>query len=106
MKTQIKNTEIIGKYLNQYLWTDINPIGKVIGSRGKSIVIVQKVVADKQKTKLEWVVGGFAGHCVNQHAQKWEYELTDEIFEIRLSKKFLKRVGISDFPHKYYDYNF
>lgn len=104
--TNTNNTQIIGKYLNRIGYSDVTPIGKVIGTRGKTIAIVQRVTADEQLTKLEWISGGFAGVCVNQCNQEWKYVETEEVFEVRLSKEFLKRVSIDNNPRKFYDYNF
>ena len=104
MKTQ--NQELIGKFLNRIGYSDVNPIGKVIGTRGKTIAIVKRVTADEQITKLEWIVGGFSGICTNQWNQEWKYIETEEVFEVRLSKEYLKRVSIDENPRKFYDYNF
>ena len=101
-----KNSELIGKYLNRYGYSDINPIGKIIGTRGKTIAIIQRVEAEKQLTKLQWEVGGFSGYCLNQYNQEWLFEEKDEIFEVKLTKTYLKRVQIDDKPVKYYDFNF
>jgi hypothetical protein len=97
--------DLIGKYINRHGYSDIDPIGKIVGIKSKTIVHVQPVVAGDNLTKLEWVSGGFAGHCVNQNEQKYEFTEEGDLFEMRLS------VGdrcnrISDRPIKYYDYNF
>ena len=97
------NVSEIGKYINKYYYSDVEPIGKIIGIKG-SKYIVQEIKAEKQTKKLEWVSGGFAGHCVNQQEQEWEFILTENIFEHRILKNSRER--ISNHPVKYYDYNF
>jgi hypothetical protein len=97
---------LIGKYINRRLWTDIQPIGKIIGLRGKSIAIVQRVEAGENKVKMDFEVGGFSAVCTNQTEQRYDYTLKDEVIEVRISQGFLKQVSIDDKPYKYYDYNF
>jgi hypothetical protein len=100
--------DLIGKYLNRCLWSDVDPIGKIIGIKGKSKVIVQPIVAGKNKVKMEWVSGGFAGHCVNQGQQEYDFTESGDVFEISLSNASMKNkyIRIHDRPIKYYDYNF
>ena len=102
----INTAELVGKYLNRYGWSDIDPIGKIVGTKGKTKVMVQKVVASQNKVKMEFEIGGFSAVCLNQYEQDYDYELTNEIIEVRISKTFLKSVRIEDNPRKYYDYNF
>lgn len=97
--------EIIGKYINRHGYSDIDPVGKIVGIKSKTIVLVQPVEAGDNKTKMEWVVGGFAGHCVNQYAQSYDFTEVGEVFELRMSVGN-KSLIISDNPIKYYDYNF
>lgn len=98
--------ELIGKYLNRYGWSDVNPIGKIIGLVGKSSVLVQRVEAGENKTKMDFVSGGFAGVCINQGSQCYDFSETEETFKVRISKSLLKNIRIQDAPVKYYDYNF
>lgn len=97
--------DLIGKYINRHGYTDVEPIGKIVGIKSKTIVFVQPVVAGENKTKMEWVSGGFAGHCVNQSEQSYEYTEVGNVFEMRLSAGD-KSNRISDRPFKFYDYNF
>ena len=69
-------------------------------------MIIKKVVETKQTKELKFISGGFAGMCVNQYEQKWEFEEVDKIFELRLSKEFTRQHMIEDAPRKFYDYNF
>ena len=100
--------ELIGKYINQYLWSDVNPIGKIVGVKGKTKVLVQPVVAGPNKTKMEYIPGGFFAHCTNMYDQKYDFFEQGQVFELSLSNSSMKRkfLGISDHPSKHYDYNF
>ena len=102
------DNSLIGKYLNRVLWSDVYPVGKIVGIKTKTRVIVQIVKASENKTKMRFVVGGFAGHCINQSAQDYDFTLTDETFEVILSNSSLKNRmwSIDDHPRKWYDYNF
>jgi len=98
--------DMVGKYLNRYGWSDIYPIGKIIAVKSKTKVLVKRVVASENKTKMEFHVGGFSAHCSNQYAQTYDFTETDEIMEIRLSKSYLRGVKLDESPRNYYDYNF
>lgn len=99
--------EMIGKYLNHYGWSDIEPRGKIIGTKGKTILIIKRIVSIRDESiKLEFIPGGFSAHCVNQSQQKWVFLDTEFIEEIRISHALLKHNKIEDQPRKYYDYNF
>ena len=98
---------LIGKYINQYGYSDVNPIGKIIGIKGKSTLIVQTVKAMiSSDWKPEWMPGGFSAICINNAHQRWEFTEEDHHIEIRYSKQFLKRHKVEDHPKSYYDYNF
>lgn len=100
--------ELIGKYINQVLWSDINPVGKIVGVKGKTKVLIQPVKAGKNKTKMEYIEGGFAGHCVNMYDQEYDYTEQGEVFEATLSRTGMKKKfwKIHDCPQRFYDYNF
>lgn len=104
----VVNEELIGKYINRVLWSDVDPVGRIVGIKGKTKVIIQTINASKNKTKMQFVAGGFAGHCVNQSAQDYDFILEDYTFEASLSNTSLKKRfwSIDDRPRKWYDYNF
>ena len=104
-KTFTATEDIIGKYINQHLYTDINPIGKIVGIKSKTIILLQPIIATKNKTKMEFITGGFAAHCVNQQSQDWVYEEYGEVREFKIAAND-KCNRISDTPIHYYDYNF
>jgi len=104
----VVSEEMIGKYINQYLWSDVNPVGKIIAIKGKTKVLIQPVHAGENKAKMEFVPGGFAGHCINMYDQQYDFYEEGEVFETTLSNAKMKCAhwGIADAPHKHYDYNF
>lgn len=107
MKRFEVNEDLIGKYVNQHLWTDAYPIGKIVGIHSKTMVLVQPVRAGENKTKMEMVVGGFAAHTTNNHAQSYDFEEVGEIRKVKLTNKsYNAGYRISDRPYKHYDYNF
>ena len=108
MKKFEVTSELIGKYINRVLFSDVDPVGKIIGIKGKTKVIVQPIYTSENKTKMKWVEGGFAGHCVNQWNQEYDFFEEGEPFEVTLSNTGLKRRfwSIGDTPRKFYDYNF
>ena len=101
-----QTADLIGKYLNRYGYSDVNPIGKIIAVSGKQTVTVQRVEAGENLRKMEFVPGGFSAVCLNTWNQEYNYTETEETFNVRLSKCYLKTVRVDDQPYKYYDYNF
>lgn len=108
MKKFEATPDLIGKYINRYLWTDADPVGKIIGVRGKSFVTIQPIRAGRNKTKMKFEVGGFAGHAINNDQQEYDYFEQGEPYEVRLSNSKMHNMhwAISDKPFKKYDYNF
>ena len=108
MKKLEVNNELIGKYINRVLWSDVDPVGKIIAIKGKTKVIIQPVNAGENKVKMQYIIGGFAGHCVNQSAQEYDFFEDGDPFETSLSRTSLlnRYWSIDEQPRKYYDYNF
>ena len=84
----------------------------VIKRTPATITIQQDKATLDPAFKPVFVEGGFAGHCVNQHEQKYTYERDEhgEILTLRYSKK-LGKFTYLDKPitigrHEFYDYNF
>ena len=102
--------DLIGKYINQVLWSDVNPVGKIVGIKGKTRVLIQPVVAGENKSMKEmtFVPGGFVGTFIDQHIQSYDFFEKGEVYEVSLSTSSMKRNHwkIADAPHKFYDYNF
>ena len=97
-----------GMYINQVLFSDINPVGKIIATRGKNFVTIQPVRAGKNKVKMNFEVGGFSAICTNNMDQEYDFEEYGEAYEVRLSKSALANQywRIQDAPRKRYDFNF
>ena len=98
--------DMIGKYINRILYTDREPLGKIVGIKSKTILYVQRVSASENKTKMNFHIGGFSAHCDNNWAQEYDYIEEDEIIEIRMTLGRNGGMRICDRPMKYYDYNF
>lgn len=106
MKKSAQYSNLIGKYLNRYLYSDILPIGKIIGAKGKTTVIVRRVEASENKTKMNFITGGFSAICTNATEQEYDFFETNEVFLMRISKSLMKHVKIQDEPVKFHDFNF
>jgi hypothetical protein len=104
----VANPSLIGKFINEYLWSDVEPVGKIIGVKGKSTLIMARVNYTRDESvQMEFIPGGFSAHCPTNYAQKWIYTVNEsDTFTVRLSKSFLKRNKIQDTPYHFYDYNF
>jgi hypothetical protein len=44
-------------------------------------MIYKPIEAVENKTKIEWVSGGFVGHYVNQHEQSYDFTEEGELFQ-------------------------
>ena len=102
------NESLIGKYINMCLFTDARPVGKIVGIKGKTKVLIQPVIAGENKTKMKMIPGGFSAHTVNNRSQEYDYKEVGEVYEQRLSAYMLKRMfwRIHDAPYKFHDYNY
>lgn len=102
------NSGMLGKYINTYGWSDVNPLGKIVGIKGKTQLIMARVTAVRDESvKMNFIPGGFSAHCSNNHEQKWIYTVDEsDTFTVRVSKSFLKRNRIQDSPLYFYDFNF
>lgn len=101
------------KFANLHLHSDSYPYEIVRVISDKTIEI-RSMKADRDPTwKPEIHAGGFAGHCSNQHSQRWIYS-SDEGGEVIRARKrkdgnfYSKygRHGLSETPFRFYDYNF
>ena len=55
------NVNEIGKFINRGYYSDVEPIGQIVGIKG-SKYLVRTIKAEKQIGNLQFVSGGFAGH--------------------------------------------
>jgi len=101
--------KLIGTFINRCGYTDISPVGQVIAASGRTLHLRRVITTTEwpiNKTELKWEKGGFGSICVNQYEQKWGYEITDDVIEMRVSKQAVKTLFASDEPIRFYDYNF
>lgn len=104
----------VGKYANLHGWTDVYPyeIVRVVSDKTLEIRLMKAELDPNWKPEI--IVGGFAGHCVNNQEQKWIYESNPEAEVIRIRKKKDRdewtnngnRYVVSSKPQRFYDYNF
>jgi len=103
------NRSLVGKYVSEFLWSDVKIVGRIIDHFGQTGIIVQPMEANPNPNfKLDVTPGGFAGHVNNQHEQEWLFEdnETEEPIRFRVNLSFFKWYGITDEPYHYYDFNF
>lgn len=87
--------------------------GTIIKVTKATITIRQDKAVLNPAFKPEWILGGFAAHCINQEEQAYTYE-TDEkgcVTTIHWSSKYNRygtpgNVTASKGRHEFYDYNF
>ena len=105
----------VGLFINESVGSDCHPYQIVgISDTGRTMMVKRLFCKKDPSFKPEWVAGGFAGHCTNQHDQKWFYSTKDEensfvpVEKIWNSKKGWAKgkMRISERPVRFYDYNF
>lgn len=101
-----------GRYFIENGWSDANPWLVIAESAsGKTLTVVPVEVEKDPEWKPEWAVGGFAGHCINQHEQTWIYagKCPMRHRTIRLGKNGWAGGTFKETPkgpYRFYDYNF
>ena len=100
-------------FANHYGYSDVTPFEVVKVISDKTIEVREMDAERDESVRLEWLPGGFAGHCVNQRDQKWciTSNESNPVIRLRLNKKGWqdkhgRRFGLSDKPVRFYDYNF
>ena len=102
----------IRKYCNLIMYSDVEPyeVVKVISDK---TVEIRPMIATQVEFPQTFIKGGFAGHCVDNHNQKWEFKSNESapVIRVRKTKRNGWRHGsmkfqMSDHPCKFYDYNF
>jgi len=100
-------------YANHIGYTDVTPYEVIRAVSDKTLEVREMKAVRDESIKLEWVAGGFAGHCVNQIDQEWTItpDASRPIIRIRLGKRGWQdkngaRFKLNDKPLKFYDYNF
>ena len=113
LSSNSEGKRIMNKYANHYGYSDVYPFEVVRVISDKTIEVREMDAERDDSVKLEWLPGGFAGHCVNQRDQKWFITSNESnpVIRLRLNKKGWqdkhgRRFGLSDKPVRFYDYNF
>ncbi|MCQ2113313.1 MAG: hypothetical protein MJY95_08250 [Bacteroidaceae bacterium] len=102
----------VGDGVSVKLYTDRHAGTVIKVTRCKVVVQRDKATLDPN-FKPEWIAGGFAGHCTNQHKQTYTYERdpNGEIYEFRWSNKYGQygtpgNLTLHKGRREFYDYNF
>jgi len=101
------------KYANKQLYSDTEPYEIIRVVSDKTLEIRSMTCEVIKNDKLNFHVGGFAGHCSNQEEQEWNIKSNPNgyVTRIRLNKHGQWKNGstkfyLSNTPTKFYDYNF
>jgi len=100
-------------YANQIGFSDVTPF-EVVRKISEKTLEIRAMWSELDPTwKPERIPGGFAGHCVNNSAQRWiiTSNATGQIRRIRLGKHGWRDASgahyqLSDKPFRHWDYNF
>lgn len=102
MDTQVK------KYCNRSVGSDSYAYEVVQVISDKKVIIRQ--LDAERITDMHFIRGGFAGHCVNNYSQEYNYKSNENnpLETIKLHKKgwHFGQYYMSDKPIYFYDYNF
>ncbi len=76
-------------YANHIGYSDINPFEVVRVISDKTMEIRAMDAERDESVKLDWVVGGFSGVCLNQRDQNWFITSNEQnrVVRIRLGKQ-------------------
>lgn len=100
------------QYANHLGYSDIDPYEIV--SRTAKTITIREMDAEMDPTwRPTYIPGGFSAICINQHDQRWIIKSNPDRPTI---KAYLRKDGrywsalgphgLSEFPMKYYDFNF
>lgn len=102
----------VGDGATVHYWSDAEAY-TVIKRTGKTLTLRRDKATLKESFKPEFVVGGFAAHCLNQEEQEYDYEpdpdgriVTAYWSERRKGFYVEKTLRVSAGRHEFYDYNF
>jgi hypothetical protein len=113
-KNQFHVKHRVQKFANQCGYSDVEP-HEVIRKVSEKCVEVRHVISHRIRTPNDFHAGGFVGHFADNGAQEYTFRKNEEaqVFRIRLSKAKKgwfdssgQRYVMSNFPRKFYDYNF
>ena len=109
-----KECFIVG-FANKLGYTDVYPFEIIKVNTARKLTVREMDAELDKDFKCETVIGGFAGHTTNNHAQSYAYSSNEknEVREIRYSvknkiwtDKYGNRYSLAAAPYKFYDYNF
>ena len=113
LKKEYLSKPQIGMYANRRLGSDVEPFEVIKVISDKTIEIRHMETTRDESAELNFEVGGFAGTCTNQYAQRWFYNSKQDgkIERIRKRKDGSWGNGhitydIDINPRKFYDYNY
>lgn len=100
-------------FANRIGYSDIEPF-EIVRVVSDKIIDVRRMDAVLDPTwKPNIHAGGFAGHCDNQHTQRWTITSNENAAVIRLHKRkdgnyYYKdsKFHLEEAPRKFHDYNF
>ena len=104
---------MVGKFMNQRGWTDVERY-EIVKAVSDKTVVIRAMKAELDKNWMPEVsIGGFLGRVENNSEQRWVITSDTQApeFRVRLGKKGWKDAHgnlytLSDSPRKFYDYNF
>lgn len=101
------------EYANLIMHSDVLPFKIVKWISEKTIEIQEMDAKLLNPDELIFHVGGFAGHCSNNHEARYEFKPRQDAPIIRARKRkdgaFHSKLGrhvLAHYPRKFYDYNF
>lgn len=109
--SEIKNGN---QFVNQCGYSDIYPF-ELVKLNTANKATIRRMDAERDPTwKQDVTLGGFAGHCNNNHEQRWKITSKPENAETVIRKhkdgvwrdKYGSRYRFAAEPCRFYDYNF
>jgi len=85
----------MNQFANHYGFSDVNPYEVVKVISDKTIEVREMDAERDDSVKLDFHVGGFSAHCVNQCDQRWNINSNpgNPVVRIRLGKQGWKDSG-------------
>lgn len=109
---KIRESYVVGDGATVNYWTDAHAY-TIIGKTAKTLTLQRDKATLSPDFQPEWVSGGFAGHCVNQNEQTYDYErdtngmVVKAYWSDRKCGYYVdKTLRVSHGRHEFYDYNF
>lgn len=108
--TNIKNLPEGKNYFTEHGYTQSYPWVE-IKRTAKTVTVARVCVSKDPAWKPDFIPGGFAAHCTNQHAQTWLFDHInhEHVRVLRQTKKGWAHKGsayVEGEAVEFYDYNF